>query len=87
MAENSELTENSEYPLCVDLDGTLIFGDITIDSIPSFFRIHPLRACKAIFLLLKGRSHFKHEMSKYVHVNPENLPYNECFLDFLRKEN
>jgi 4-hydroxybenzoate polyprenyltransferase len=72
-----------ETPLCVDLDGTLVYSDTLADSVaslsgnPGFFR-----ALGA--LLSRGRAAFKHEVAKAAKLDVETLPYNEDLIAYLQ---
>lgn len=72
-------------PLCVDLDGTLIFEDVIWVSLRKLIKNHSLRAFKALRWLLKGRAYFKQELAKNSPIDPSLLTYNEPFLEFLNE--
>jgi len=73
-------------PLCVDLDGTLIYSDSFFEALVLLVRSNPLYVLLFPFLLLRGRAGFKQFVANRVVFNAALLPYNEPFLDFLRKE-
>jgi 4-hydroxybenzoate polyprenyltransferase len=73
-------------PLCVDLDGTLIRGDILIDSLLRLVRNRPLALLRLPFWLIGGKQSLKSHVAN--HAPPPELPppVNEATLDFLNKE-
>jgi hypothetical protein len=71
-------------PLCVDLDGTLIFEDVIWVSWKDLIKNRPLSVFKPLLCLLKGRAYFKQELAKISPINPEQLTYNESFLAFIK---
>ena len=78
--------DQSTVPLCVDLDGTLIFTDLVWESLVRLLRLNPLYALVVPIWLLGGRARLKQEIAKRVDVDPASLPYNQPLLDFLRTQ-
>ena len=70
-------------PVCVDLDGTLIVGDLLWESFVALFRRHPLTALGVAFSMLKGRAHFKRRVAEHVVIEPADLPYRQDLLSEL----
>lgn len=72
--------------LFVDLDGTLIKGDVLLESVLALLR----RAPAALFLLpvwlLRGRAALKAEVAKRVQIAPEHLPATDDLLEYLHGE-
>lgn len=73
-------------PICVDLDGTLIFSDTLAEL---FLRMIKHRAYY-IFLvpiwLMGGRSALKYELSRRFSKYVNNLPFNGELVEYLKKE-
>lgn len=73
-------------PICVDLDGTLIFSDTLAEL---FLRMIKHRAYY-IFLvpiwLMRGRSALKYELSRRFSKYVNNLPFNGELVEYLKKE-
>ena len=70
----------------VDLDGTLINTDILYESVlllikKNFFYIFLLP-----IWILKGKSKLKYNISNRVDINPQLLPYNKTFLQYLKQQ-
>ena len=74
-------------PVCVDLDGTLIAGDILWESFVALFQRSPLAALQVSFSLAKGRAHFKKRVAEYVPIDPAALPYRTDLLEELKELN
>jgi 4-hydroxybenzoate polyprenyltransferase len=73
-------------PLAVDLDGTLIHGDIFIEAILRFLRSQPLGAFVLIGWLMKGRAYTKARLAETAPCDPAQLPYNDALVEWLRCE-
>lgn len=71
--------------LCVDLDGTLISGDVSFESLLMFLKQNPINILPAIVWLMRGRAYFKRQIALRVRIDPSTLPYREDFLAYLRK--
>jgi len=59
----NSLQQTPSYPLCVDLDGTLIRSDLLIESFLDVLRNKPGTALSALFLLRKGRAQLKERLA------------------------
>jgi 4-hydroxybenzoate polyprenyltransferase len=73
-------------PICVDLDGTLIQGDIFAESVLAVLRAN----CLLVFLIpiwiCGGIANLKAKIASYHSPDPALLPYNEDLLEFLRRK-
>jgi 4-hydroxybenzoate polyprenyltransferase len=76
----------SDPPLIVDLDGTIIKSDLLFEGLILLLRKHPLYFFHLFIWLLNGKLRLKEEIFKRVRIDPTLLPYNTCFLDFLKSE-
>ena len=76
----------SNLPLFVDLDGTLIKTDVTFESLLLLIKKNLLFIAVIPLWLLKGRAYLKYQLAKRVDLPPEHLPYNEQFLSYLKRE-
>jgi phosphoserine phosphatase len=72
--------------LCVDLDGTLIRGDLFWECVLALLRTRPLTLLLVPFWLLSGRAVLKHQLAARIHLDPASLPYRQPVLDFLLHE-
>ncbi len=73
-------------PLCVDLDGTLIKTDSLHELFLLLIKQKPFYCFLAIFWLFKSKAHFKAEITKKIKLIPENLPYNEEVIDYIKTQ-
>ncbi|MBH07025.1 MAG: hypothetical protein CMJ20_11965 [Phycisphaeraceae bacterium] len=74
------------YPLCIDLDGTLIKSDLLWESILLAIRRRPLDVFRWPLWLLHGRARFKREISKQGTPSPEMLPYQSEVVAYARNQ-
>src|SRR6266540_2665318 len=72
--------------LCVDLDGTLLRGDLTFESMLVLLREHPWSALAMPVWLLRGRAHLKSEIAARISIDARLLPYDERVVALLRCE-
>lgn len=71
-------------PLCVDLDGTLIYNDVTLIAYGDYIYGHQFKMLAAAWWLLKGgRALLKHELACRIDINPAELHYNEKVLEYI----
>ena len=76
----------STIPLCIDLDGTLISGDLLLESLLLLIKRNPLYLFLMPFWLLRGKAALKAEIAKRVMLNPAALPYNEVFCTWINEQ-
>jgi 4-hydroxybenzoate polyprenyltransferase len=74
------------YPLCVDLDGTLIKSDSLFDGICQFVRRYPFRFWQLPLWLAGGRARLKAEVARHAPLDAARLPYNAELLRYLQIE-
>jgi len=72
--------------LCVDLDGTLIRGNVLWECVLVLLKSRPSTLLWLPFWLLSGRAALKRELAARVRLNPARLPYRQQVLDLLRQE-
>lgn len=82
----SNTPETSLTVLCVDLDGTLIHGDVSFTTFFMLLKANPLRIFSALLWLFKGRVHLKREIAKRVQLDPASLSYRDELVMFLKEE-
>jgi len=78
------IDHDSETPLCVDLDGTLIAGDISVESLLHGIKYFPIKSLQA--LLTFSLSKIKSELAQVVILDPSCAKVNEEFFSFLKEE-
>jgi 4-hydroxybenzoate polyprenyltransferase len=75
------------FPLCVDLDGTLMRSDLLLESFLLLVKRNPLYLFLAFGWLLRGgKARLKAEIAARVTLNPAALPYNTELLAWLQCE-
>ncbi|MEC9367808.1 MAG: UbiA family prenyltransferase [Pseudomonadota bacterium] len=73
-------------PLCVDLDGTLLRGDVLAESVVVLLKKNPLYLLLLPLWLLRGKAALKQEIASRVDLDPALLPYNARFVAWLRRQ-
>lgn len=86
MTEAASIPALTEVPLCVDLDGTLIRGDLLWDGLLRFVRKSPLELWRLPIWLASGRVALKAGLAR--HSPPAELapPANREFVAYLHDE-
>lgn len=74
------------FPLCVDLDGTLIATDLLWESLFAMIRKRPMDLVRLPFWLLGGRANLKRRIAERVVLDPGTLPYRAEVIGFLEEE-
>ena len=81
------ITETTEVPLVVDLDGTLIRTDLLLESALLLIRTNPLYVFVLPFWLLSGgKAYLKKEIARRVDLDVSVLPYDRDVLAHITKE-
>ena len=68
-------------PLVVDVDGSLVSGDLSIEGIARFISAAPLRLFALPFWLIRGRAPLKRQVARAVSLSPATLVLNPAVLD------
>ena len=77
---------STKYPLCIDLDGTLLNSDVLLESAFAQLKQAPLSVLNWPRWLAEGKANLKAEIAKRVDLDTETLPYNQELLTFLREQ-
>lgn len=80
------ITDDSNIPLCVDLDGTLIASDTLIESILIHLKNQPLYAFLLPFWIIKGKKYFKSRVFGMAQPDAALLPYRNEVTEFIKNE-
>lgn len=74
-------------PLCVDLDGTLIRGDLLDEQLVALIKRNPLELVVLAFALLRGKAAFKEVLARKAadRLDVANLPYDDEILGLIRR--
>jgi 4-hydroxybenzoate polyprenyltransferase/phosphoserine phosphatase len=82
----SETGLSREFPLCVDMDGTLLKTDSLIESIISLLKSNGLYLVMLCFWMLRGKACLKHELARRVVLDVARLPFRSELLNYLREQ-
>ncbi len=76
-----------EIPLCVDLDGTLIYTDLLYETFLQAIKKRPLLLILLPLWYFKfGLSYVKKKLLDYAHIEAESLPYNYPLINYLKRK-
>jgi len=73
-------------PLYVDLDGTLVHGDLLLESFLELLKHNLLWLLLIPVWLLRGKANLKHQIASRVSVRVDLLRYNHALLLYLRQQ-
>lgn len=76
---------NSDTPLIVDLDGTLVRTDTLWESVIGVLRRRPWAAFLLPIYLFGGRAKFKQRIASMADFEPADLPYQDSVLAILKE--
>lgn len=76
----------TDIPLCVDLDGTLIKNDSVFAAFSMLFKRRPLFAIFLLVCFFKNMPQFKMHVCKDLDPKYLNLIYSDNFLEYLKSE-
>ena len=77
--------ESGKRVICVDLDGTLIDTDLSIDAAKKFVRKDIFNVFRLAFWFFKGIQYLKYKVAEETEIDVLTLPYNSGFLSYLNK--
>jgi apolipoprotein N-acyltransferase len=86
MPPSANLKPDSEVPLCVDLDGTLIKTDLLWEYLARYLRRNPLAIFAVLWWWSRGRARLKQKLAGRVKIDPVALPYHPEFLVWLKAQ-
>ena len=72
--------------LCVDLDGTLIRGNVLWECVLVLLKTRPSALLLFPFWLLAGRASLKRHVAARTHLDPARLPYRQQVLELIQQE-
>ena len=85
-AAGTQTAKQASPVLCVDLDGTLIRGNLLWECVLDLVKTHPAKLFLLPFWLLRGRAFLKRQLAGRAHLDPARLPYRQQVLDLLQQE-
>lgn len=81
LPSDAETRDDARVPLVVDVDGSLVSGDLLIEGIARFIAAAPLRLFALPFWLIRGRAALKRRIARAVFLPPATLVLNPAVLD------
>ena len=75
----------SDYPLVLDLDGTLLRTDLLLEAALQYAKKSPHTAFLLFWWALKGIAHLKHQLAQRTDLAIELLPVNERLVTYARE--
>ena len=81
LPSDAETRDDVRVPLVVDVDGSLVSGDLLIEGIAQFISASPLRLFALPFWLIRGRAVLKRRIARAVSLPPATLVLNPAVLD------
>jgi len=78
-------TAGTPKPLCVDLDGTLVATDTTVEGLLEVLKVAPWRVFALFAALLGGRPALKRYIAAHTQIDAATLPYREEVLAEMRQ--
>ena len=79
----ASMARKTAEPLCVDLDGTLIWSDLLVESALALVAKRPAMIFAMLAWLLRGKAHLKQKMAQHIELDVATLPYNQALIAWL----
>lgn len=86
MSAVEPMPTKARAPLAVDLDGTLIRGDLFMEGMLRLGFGRPLRVFALLGWLTRGRAYAKARVAEHAPCDPATLPYDQRVLAWLQEE-
>jgi 4-hydroxybenzoate polyprenyltransferase len=86
LSSGSTSTGSGAPPLAVDLDGTLINTDATLEGAVQVLKRNPWLLFLFPWWLLRGKATLKREIAARTQLDVEFLPYNQALIEQLREQ-
>jgi hypothetical protein len=75
---------DNKLPIVVDLDGTLIFNDISRESLGLFCLRFPWKIILLPFWAFRGVAYGKRRLAEEINIDPKTLRYNKLVTEFIQ---
>lgn len=79
-------SKEAELPLCVDLDGSVLRTDLSMELLAGVFRTKPWRLFLLSLWALRGRAYVKSQLGKEVPLDIPTLPIRKEVIEYLCRE-
>jgi 4-hydroxybenzoate polyprenyltransferase/phosphoserine phosphatase len=73
-------------PLVLDLDGTVVRGNLLVETALAFVRKHPLQIFMLLLWLFRGRAALKQQLAMRAEVDVEALPLNHDLIAYAAEQ-
>ncbi|ETR78353.1 prenyltransferase [Afipia sp. P52-10] len=73
-------------PLVLDLDGTVVRGNLLVETALAFLKQHPLKIFMIFVWLFRGRAELKQQLAQRAQVDVEVLPLNDELLAYAAEQ-
>lgn len=73
-------------PLVLDLDGTVVRGNLLVETALAFLKAHPLKAFMLLLWLLRGRAVLKQNLAALAEVDVDALPLNHELIAYAAEQ-
>src|SRR5690606_24676899 len=87
MRQKADNPAADPIPLVLDLDGTVVRGNLLVETALAFVRQFPLQAFMLLVWLLRGRAALKQELARRAGIDVESLPLNHELIAYAAAEN
>ncbi len=82
----TQIAREAPPVLCVDLDGTVIRGNLLWECVLALLKVRPITLLLLPVWLLQGRAFLKRQLAAHVHLDPSRFCYRNQVLELLRQE-
>lgn len=83
---NPVVSDAAPLPLYVDLDGTLTYTDLLLESFLLLIKRNPFYLVLCLLWLLRGRACLKAQIARRIDLDAALLPYNDAMLAYLQQQ-
>ena len=83
---NVATREGRAYPLCIDLDGTLVPGDTLLETTLLLLHRNPAYLFALLVWACRGRAYLKQQVAQRVEIDAAYWPYRPDVVEYVRRE-
>lgn len=84
-AEAQDVQSSANYPLVLDLDGTLLRTDLLLEAALQYVKRQPLGAFMLLWWACRGIAYLKHQLASRTELAVQQLPINERLAGYARE--
>lgn len=77
---------SASRPLVLDLDGTVVRGNLLVETAIAFLKQNPLKVFMLFIWLFRGRAELKQQLAQRANVDVEALPLNDELLAYAAEQ-